>query len=43
MKNKFTELCDAIADTIKGRDNDIFTANDAAEDVKTKISELEKD
>ena len=43
MKNKFTELCDAIADTIKGRENDIFTANDAATETKDKLTELEKD
>lgn len=43
MKNKFTELCDAIADAIKGRENDIFTADDAASEAKAKLLELEKD
>lgn len=43
MKNKFTELLDAIAETIKGRENDIFTANDAAEAAKEKLTEIEKD
>lgn len=43
MKNKYTELCDAIADTIKGRENDIITANDAAAETTDMLAKLEKD
>lgn len=43
MKNNFTDILDAIADTIKDRADDIFETGDTAAEVKEKLTEIEKD
>lgn len=41
MKNKYIELLDAIAETIKGHENDIFATNGAAAETTDKLTEIE--
>jgi len=43
MKNKYSELLDAIVETIKGNENDIFATDGAATEAKDKLTEIEKD
>ena len=40
---KYIDILDAIAETIKGHENDIFVIDDTAAEAKEKLTEIEND